>query len=515
MCKQEQGRAARSQRNEEPGEQNESSDQGSTSSNSPDTPKAKRKGPKRRKQRDDDDEAAFDETLQAFHARWHFVGEGATGRYVGGETRNGDLEFRQEGALLRLYEDQSIIRVSQRTGIPKRINPVKEWLSLPEFADHRHTGLCFLPGQSQEVCEPYFNEWRGFAVEPKPGHWDRLKEHIFEVLCCGNDRDYQWIMAWMGHVLQNIGNIRKKLTISPVIRGIEGAGKSVVFDNMRAILGKRHGISLSRAEQAIGKFNAPLALALLTQLEEAFFAGDPRINGPLKDLLTGKDMMLERKGIDPVQVANYSHFAIISNSERPVPIDGFSRRYYPIECSDKKANQETWFEPIFAEMETGGGLAAMAWELLHWQPPGGDWKLLRRFPQTEAGNRMIAAGLSWCERFILTFAWRGGCGHGVGSVELPDRVGDEATIKTADLARHFSEWADDEEKNPRLRDRIRTDAKTVGELLRQMLPDLAKPRDTSIKGRVFPHKARVLEMLRRNHNGGYQAFLDSLDEDGE
>lgn len=469
-------------------------------------------GKKSRKARKGDAEADLEETLQQFHTRWHFVGEGATGRYVGGEARNGDLEFKQEGALIRLYEDQSIIRTDDN-GRSRRINPVREWLSRPEFADHRHTGLCFLPGQPQSACEPYFNEWRGFAIEPREGRWDRMKEHIFEVLCAGNDRDYQWIMAWMAHVLQNVGNLRKKLTISPVIRGVEGAGKSTVFDALRAILGKRHGIVLSRSEQAIGRFNAPLALALLTQLEEAFFAGDPRINGPLKDLLTGKDMLLERKGIDATPVHNYSHFVIISNSERPVPIDGFSRRYYPIECSDHKANQEAWFDPIFAEMSAEAGLAAMAWELLHWQPPGGDWKLLRRFPQTEAGNRMIAEGLSWCERFVLTFAWRGSMGYGADSVALPEL--DHATIATADLAKQFAAWADEKETNPRLRDRIKTDAKTVGETLRRMLPALDRAPDTSIKGRVFPDKERVLEMLRMHKNGGYRAFLDALDEDGE
>ena len=85
---------------------------------------------------------------------------------------------------------------------------------------------------------------------------------------------------------------------------------------------------------------------MVVQLEEAFFAGDPKIDGPLKDLLTGEEITIERKNIDPITAPNFGHFVVISNAERPVLIKEGSRRYYPIECSSVKANDLGWFDPI-------------------------------------------------------------------------------------------------------------------------------------------------------------------------
>ncbi len=434
------------------------------------------------------------------------MAEGTTGNFVK-VLLDGTLEFKGVEALDKLYAHTPVV-YQENSGNVKYRPLVKEWLKWPESESRKFRGVRFAPGKTDAEIAPYLNLWRGLGVTPRPGSWARMHAHIEEVLANGNAKDARFFIGWMAYVLQHLGDTRKKLTISPVIRGVQGAGKSIVFDYYRKIFG-RHGVALSKPEQIVGRFNAPLGEALFVQLEEAFFAGDPRIDGPLKDLLTGREMQIERKRIDPITAPNFAHFAIISNAERPVPITAGARRYYAIECSDAKANQTAWFDPLIEEMENGG-LEAMAWDLQRWTPPNGDWGFLREFPRTEAGDRMIAAGLCPLERFILAWVWEGSAGFGAAAVHLRDEG--DTIISTADLAKQFKDWADDNLHDHRERSGIKTDPVTVGLMLKKMLPQVKPDHGRTGNGRRFPSRGRVLEMLRMHDNGGYGAHLDRFAE---
>lgn len=464
-------------------------------------PAAKRK----EKARDNDYSGDNEKLFQAFSAEWAYVAEGPGGRFVK-VLPDGNLEFRGVDALAKRYAHKPVVFLDS-AGKPKQRPLVAEWLRWTGSEPRKFDGLRFAPGKQDDQIAPYLNTWRGLGVVPKPGSWVRMRTHIERVLTAGNEKDARFLFGWMAHVLQHLGDTRNKLTISPVVRGEEGAGKSIVFDYYRRIFG-RHGVGLSKPEQIVGRFNASLAEALVVQLEEAFFAGDPKIDGPLKDLLTGREITIERKNIDPITAPNFAHFVVISNAERPVPIKEGSRRYYPIECSSAKANDPTWFDPIREEMEKGG-IEAMAWDLLRWTPPGGDWGFLREFPRTDAGDRMIAAGLSPLERFILEWAHEGGCGYGFGAPVLTDG---DSSIATAELAKAFSAWAEDNVKQRRERDSLKTDAATVGIKLKAMLPQVRKDHREDGNCRLFPARGRVVEMLRMHPNGGYGAYLDRLTE---
>jgi hypothetical protein len=47
------------------------------------------------------------------------------------------------------------------------------------------------------------------------------------------------------------------------------------------------------------------ALAIVVLLDEAFFVGDKRLIGKVKNLITAKTMKLESKGVDAVTIDDY------------------------------------------------------------------------------------------------------------------------------------------------------------------------------------------------------------------
>ncbi len=237
---------------------------------------------KRNAKRQDDDHSEDNEALfEAFSAEWAYVAEGPGGRFAK-MLPDGNLEFRGVAdALTKRYAHKPVVFLDS-AGKAKQRPLVPEWLRWSGSEPRKFDGLRFAPGKDDKDVAPYLNTWRGLGVVPKHGSWARMRTHIEQVLTAGSEKDARFLLGWMAHVLQHIGDTRSKLTISPVIRGEEGAGKSIVFDYYRRIFG-RHGVGLSKPEQIVGRFNASLAEALVVQLEEAFFAGDPKIDGPLKE----------------------------------------------------------------------------------------------------------------------------------------------------------------------------------------------------------------------------------------
>jgi hypothetical protein len=94
---------------------------------------------------------------------------------------------------------------------------------------------------------------------------------------------------------------------------------------------------VSQRKQIVGQFNSHIATTLLMVCEEAFWAADPQAEGVLKDLITNKKVLIEKKGRDPIQSDNYTRLALISNSEWVVPASlKDERRFFVLRCSSER-----------------------------------------------------------------------------------------------------------------------------------------------------------------------------------
>lgn len=49
-------------------------------------------------------------------------------------------------------------------------------------------GLVYRPGDARSVIDNKFNLWRGWGLEPKPGDWSLMREHILMVLAAGDKK---------------------------------------------------------------------------------------------------------------------------------------------------------------------------------------------------------------------------------------------------------------------------------------------------------------------------------------
>jgi hypothetical protein len=123
-----------------------------------------------------------------------------------------------------------------------------------------------------------------------------------------------------------------------------------------------------------------MASLVVLHADEAFWAGDKKAEGKLKDLITGFHHLIEFKRIDPIPVNNYIRLLVSSNSEWVVPAGFDERRFAIFDVAKTKKQDHPYFAAILEEMDSGGR-EALLHHLLNFDLSQVD---LRTIPQTEA-----------------------------------------------------------------------------------------------------------------------------------
>jgi hypothetical protein len=296
-----------------------------------------------------------------------------------------------------------------RNGKWREVCVADAWLAWRGRRIYRH-GFIFAPGVKQEDLSSQLNLWRGWGVdvdlsEPeRPECWATLRKHLQKAYCHDNERHYIWLISWLSHILKKP---MSKPGSALVIRGIKGAGKTMLPDVMRRIIGEQFFSRIDKPDQLVGQFNARLQHSLLLNPEESFWSGNKAAEGVLKNIVTSEVVELRRMRTDGFQIRNFSRVIITSNEGWVVPATCDERRFFVIDCSSEFAGDKTHFDMLWNELEWCGGLEEFAKHLLRFEPPS--WVNLANPPKTEALARQVEEGLTIPQRFF----WRA-VKHGEG-----------------------------------------------------------------------------------------------------
>lgn len=237
--------------------------------------------------------------------------------------------------------------------------PVGKWW-LHQEDRRQFDGLIYAPGDNRPVIDNKFNLWRGWGVEPAPGDWSRMREHIDKALAGGDEEKSRYILNWLAWAVQHPD---QRAETSIVFRGQKGTGKGTLGNAMMRIFGA-HGRHISSSQSLIGNFNSHLRDCSFLFADEALWPGDRSGEGSLKRLITEPSLSVEAKHHDAVEVPNMLHVMMASNENWIVPVSSGERRFVLFEVSPIFMQDETHFTPLYEEM-ANGGLGAMLFDLLN------------------------------------------------------------------------------------------------------------------------------------------------------
>lgn len=210
-------------------------------------------------------------------------------------------------------------------------------------------GVVFRP--NSKVPSYQYNLWKGFSVEPNvEGSCKLYLDHLLHNVCKGIEDHYRYLLGWMADIIQHP---ERKPAVAVVMVGRKGVGKDVVAHYLGKLFDRNY-VKIAEMDQLTGKFNAHFERALLIHVEEALWAGNKRAEGPLKSLISSPHVALERKGVDVIQVENFSRVMISSNEKWAVPATDDERRFFVVEVGDEHRADRTYFRAIDEQMKAGG-----------------------------------------------------------------------------------------------------------------------------------------------------------------
>jgi hypothetical protein len=282
----------------------------------------------------------------------------------------------------------------------KQIPLAKHWLQHPQRRSYE--GLVFAPNRD---LPRYYNLWKGFTVEPRPGDCAKFIDHVYENICRKDDSLFYWVIAWLANIVQHPDD---KSGTSLALRGKMGTGKTKFGQVFGSLLG-RHYVSVSDPRYVTGQFNSHLVSCLLLHADEGFWAGDKKAEGKLKDLITGDRQPIEYKGKEPIWVNNYVRLLVTGNPDWLVPAGFEERRFAVLDVGDDHMQDHAYFAAIDAEMKNGGREALLE-ELLRFDLSSIN---LREIPKTVALFEQKLASLSPEQGWWLDTLMRGELPWGV------------------------------------------------------------------------------------------------------
>lgn len=259
---------------------------------------------------------------------------------------NGHYDLLGKEDFRTLLQNNTTI-VPDARGNPKRISIGDIWLAHQGRRTYAN-GMGLFPDDN--TPNGWYNTWNGFAIEPREGECKLFLKHIKEIICDGDEFNYNWLLDWCADSVQDPANPKGTAV---VMRGEEGAGKGTLANVIGELFGS-HYRHLIDDSHLLSNFNAHMIDALFVFADEITWGGNVKSSGKLKGMVTERHLVGERKGVDAVGYRNMIHMMIASNSDWVIPAGKNSRRWFMLDVNESKAGNKAYFDAIMAELKNGG-----------------------------------------------------------------------------------------------------------------------------------------------------------------
>lgn len=233
--------------------------------------------------------------------------------------------------------------------------------------------------------------------------------HITHIICGGSEELSEYLLDWIAQIFQHPED---KIGIAILLKSTkQGAGKNVFTDFLMEVLGKALTYTTDRLDDLTNKFNAYMQGKLLVVCDEvANFAGY-KLADSLKSNITCTQRPIEVKGKEVFSIACRARYIFTSNSDIPLRISQYDRRYLAIEVSDAKVGDRQYFKNLIEEMKSEDSMRAF---FLYMSNRDISKREFRNIPMTALKKELMLESIPSAIQYLME----------VGSGEREDNLGE-------------------------------------------------------------------------------------------
>jgi hypothetical protein len=219
-------------------------------------------------------------------------------------------------------------------------DPFKEWCEWIDRKEVRAIG--FDPREKSN--SDLFNLWNGFNVskEEADKYDEKDAEPILNVIkdiwCKGDEDSYNYVLDYFSHIIQK-PHIKTGVLLA--LKSKQGGMKGIILDKLAKIIGDAHYAQNSNANFLFGDFNGQLEGKILVNLDEAFWGGDKKLEGVVKNKITETRQTINKKNKENYMIDDYANYIITTNNDWFAGTTEDDRRHYCLELDNRMAGRMT------------------------------------------------------------------------------------------------------------------------------------------------------------------------------
>lgn len=268
---------------------------------------------------------------------------------------------RNEATLKKCYKHISYTKIDEK-GKPKTIICINAWL---QDINIRRYEKCEMIPQGLHCPPSIFNLWKpsafyGQDISPSSEKYAQSAVdkfcHQIDILCDNEEEISKYVINWIAHLIQRPYEKCKHLCFT----SIQGAGKSILWNVLKKIIGGGTFESTNPARDVWGQFNSSLLDNILIILSEVSHKQQGKsAENKLKGLITDATVPVNQKNLGLIDMKSYHRFVTLTNNTDPIKLEADDRRNLVAQCSPEKKSDLIYFEEFEAEFKQHNSLLTL------------------------------------------------------------------------------------------------------------------------------------------------------------
>jgi hypothetical protein len=252
-----------------------------------------------------------------------------------------DFYIKDVSKVIYDYENKDFFVSAPTKKDPKKVkvaNPYHLWRKSKFKREVKRIDFDPSPNAPSNI----YNLWVGYYLKKEStkdtGFADNLVNHIKRIWCSDDEIAFEYVMNWFAWIIQRP---HKKIGIMLSLKSKQGAGKGIVLGIIQEVMDGPDNVNnsgyfsqVSNMESILGQYTYGIEAKCLIDLDEAYWGGNKKVEGQVKNLITETNQEIRKKYGHPYWIHNTTAFITTTNNDLFAGMTEDDRRNMCCQCAD-------------------------------------------------------------------------------------------------------------------------------------------------------------------------------------